>query len=378
MKNFPLLFAAAVIIIAAAFTVTFAACDQPVDPYSGPSGPKSFTVTFDKNGGDTEASPKTKIVTPPATAVGSLPAEPAKEGFIFNGWNTKADGSGEGFNASTTVTADITVYAQWKEIPAGSFTVTFDKNGGDTEANPRAKVVAPPATIVDGLPGEPEREGYAFDGWNTKADGSGEEFTAFTTVTGDVTVYAQWQEIPAGSFIVTFDKNGGDTEADPMTKIVTPPATAVDSLPGEPEREGYAFDGWNTEADGSGEEFTAFTTVTGDVTVYAQWEEIPAGSSIIISIDDFSMIDEGEYVFENIEPIMLMKSGSEEEKIKTITLDAGFSSVVWHLANIELGKGNSITLTAAQFNAAGEYTLNCTFTHAGKPWSAGLVITVTD
>ena len=36
------------------------------------------------------------------------------------------------------------------------------------------------------------RSGYTFNGWNTKPDGTGSEFTYLTKVTEDITVYAQW------------------------------------------------------------------------------------------------------------------------------------------------------------------------------------------
>ena len=41
-----------------------------------------------------------------------------------------------------------------------------------------------------------------------------------------------------------------------------------------PTKAGHSFIGWNTQADGTGDEFTGDTPVTGDITVYAQWEEI--------------------------------------------------------------------------------------------------------
>jgi uncharacterized repeat protein (TIGR02543 family) len=93
--------------LALLFGLTLAGCE----PSTG--GGTTYTVTFDKNTGDTDASPTKKIVTPPETTVGSLPANPAKSGYTFTGWNTAANGSGTAFTAETTVTADITVYAQW-------------------------------------------------------------------------------------------------------------------------------------------------------------------------------------------------------------------------------------------------------------------------
>lgn len=75
-----------------------------------------------------------------------------------------------------------------------TYTVTFDKNGGTTEANPRTKAIAH-GHSADELPGAPTRNGYTFGGWNTAADGNGVAFTAETPVIGDITVYAQWTRL---------------------------------------------------------------------------------------------------------------------------------------------------------------------------------------
>jgi uncharacterized repeat protein (TIGR02543 family) len=73
------------------------------------------------------------------------------------------------------------------------FTVTFNSNGG-TPATPQTMTVRPPATTLDALP-TPTRTGHILDGWNTASDGTGTPFTTATTVTEDITVYAQWSTI---------------------------------------------------------------------------------------------------------------------------------------------------------------------------------------
>jgi uncharacterized repeat protein (TIGR02543 family) len=249
----------------------FVTCEDPPDNNSG--GDITYTVTFNKNGGNTEASPQTKTVTSPATTIDELPTPPTRNGgYTFTGWNTQTDGNGAAFTETTPVTADITVYAQWLNVPPGSFIVTFDKNGGDTEASPPTKTVTPPAATIDALPSQPTWANHDFTGWNTQADGLGTVFSAATTVTADITVYAQWEYVLPGSFIVTFDKNGGDTEASPRTKMVTSPATTIEALPSQPIWANHDFTGWNTAANGTGSAFTAATTVTDSITVYAQWE----------------------------------------------------------------------------------------------------------
>ncbi|MCX6737911.1 MAG: InlB B-repeat-containing protein [Candidatus Parcubacteria bacterium] len=85
----------------------------------------SYTVTFNKNGGDTEANPTSTVANYNTTV--TLPAAPTKTGYTFASWNTLANGSGSAFTSSTPVVADITVYAQWN---APLTTPTFSPNSG--------------------------------------------------------------------------------------------------------------------------------------------------------------------------------------------------------------------------------------------------------
>jgi len=78
-------------------------------------------------------------------------------------------------------------------------------------------------------------------------------------------------EITQSKFIVIFDKNGGDKEASPGRKTVTLPANTIGMLPFPPERNGYSFTGWNTNADGSGTIFNEATVVANNCIVFAQW-----------------------------------------------------------------------------------------------------------
>jgi Listeria/Bacterioides repeat len=76
----------------------------------------THTVTFDKNGGDTEAVPSTLTVTDGETAA-APPAPPTRSGYTFAGWNTQPDGSGTVFDGTTVVSGNVTVYAQWSLNP---------------------------------------------------------------------------------------------------------------------------------------------------------------------------------------------------------------------------------------------------------------------
>jgi uncharacterized repeat protein (TIGR02543 family) len=145
--------------------------------------------------------------------------------------------------------------------------VTFNSGGGTTEADPATKTVTDPATTIDVLPTPPAKTGYTFGGWYTEQNGGGSAFTASSTVSGDITVYAKWDSY---SYTVTFDSDGG-TAANPATETVASPTTTIDGLPVAPTRTGYNFGGWYTEPGGLGTSFTALTEVTANITVYAKW-----------------------------------------------------------------------------------------------------------
>ncbi len=103
--------------------------------------------------------------------------------------------------ASQTFVVSFTVNPAAAE---GDVTVTFNSNGGGTEASPASATVTSGGTVT--LPTtNPTKSGYTFAGWNTAADASGTAFTAFTAVTGNITVYAVWYE----------NLTGSGTDADP-------------------------------------------------------------------------------------------------------------------------------------------------------------------
>ena len=218
----------------------------------------SYTVTFDKNGGDTEADPMIKPATHGGN-VGTLPEAPTRTGYTFASWNAQADGSGTEFTATTAVTADLTVYAQWT---INTYTVTFNSQGGSPVSS---------QTVEHGglatEPTDPTRTGYTFGGWYKESGCINPWDFDTDKVTSNVTLFAKWT---INTYTVTFDKNGGNTEANPMTKTATHGGN-VGTLPEAPTRTGYTFASWNTQANGSGDEFTATTAVTADLTVYAQW-----------------------------------------------------------------------------------------------------------
>ena len=210
----------------------------------------------------------TKLEVEKGQAIGeNLPAAPTKEGYLFKGWNTSADGTGETVTADTVITENMDLYPIFEEDipPVVEVRVVFDVDGQKSEV----KVVKGEA-IGSNLPVNPEKEGYTFKGWNTKADGTGEAVTAETVATDEMEVYAVFEQNPAPieEVRVIFDVDGVKSEV----KVVKGEAIGS-KLPAAPEKEGYTFKGWNTKADGTGETVTADTLVSDDLEVFAIFEK---------------------------------------------------------------------------------------------------------
>lgn len=143
---------------------------------------------------------------------------PAQNVFVLG----NADAVGDGWFLKRMADADgSNDYYMWQV--ASGIRVIFDKNGGDTEADPRIMVQDKVVGAVNhfDLPTvEPTRSNYKFTGWNTSPDGTGDVFTAETDVKENMTVYAQW-------------KNESETTPEP-TPGTTPepaPGTAPESTP---------------------------------------------------------------------------------------------------------------------------------------------------
>jgi len=114
---------------------------------------KFHTVTF--SGNDGSPATQTRLVVEWETTVGTLPPAPTRASHSFTGWNTAADGTGTAFTASTPVTENITVYAQWQRIntdssSGGGGSRRGGGGGGGGAAPPPAPVVPAPATLEQG------------------------------------------------------------------------------------------------------------------------------------------------------------------------------------------------------------------------------------
>ncbi|MBW8487571.1 DUF7927 domain-containing protein [Actinomadura parmotrematis] len=80
--------------------------------------PHNFLITFDANGGTPTRAVRV-FATSFRAGARTVPAHPTWKGHTFLGYNTARDGSGEDvtIGPDTGLSADRTVYAQWKDAP---------------------------------------------------------------------------------------------------------------------------------------------------------------------------------------------------------------------------------------------------------------------
>ena len=219
-------------------------------------------VIFDKNGGDTEASPRIMSQEKVAGSANhfDLPTtNPTRSGYIFTGWNTKADGSGDAFTAATDVTSNITVYAQWKDSTTYSVTYKDGVDGTVFADQTTADLHVGDTTPV--FSGTPTRSGYTFTGW---------EPSVAATVTDNAVYTAQWAKNSSSShhstrYTLHYESNGGTAYKDERYSS----GTKV-TLDKTPTRESYTFTGWY--ADQALTQKITTVTMNSNKTVYAGWE----------------------------------------------------------------------------------------------------------
>ena len=159
-----------------------------------------------------------------------------------------------------------------------TYNVTYDANGGTGSQTDTLSPYYAGVTVTVLGQGGIARTNYTFTGWNTESGGGGTSYVAgntFTMPTEDVILYAQWTEDT--KYNVTYDANGGTgSQTDTLSPYyagVT--VTVLDK--GTMARDKYNFTGWNTAADGTGDDYVendTFTMPAANVTLYAQWEKL--------------------------------------------------------------------------------------------------------
>ena len=147
-----------------------------------------------------------------------------------------------------------------------SYTVSYNANGGSGVPSSQTKWYKIDLTLSSSVP---TRTGYTFAGWNTNASGTGTNYAAGATYTGNeaLTLYAKWTP---HTYAVSYNANGGSGAPSNQTKTYGVNLTLSTT---KPTRADYNFLGWSTSANG-GVVYAPGATYSNNsaVTLYAVWE----------------------------------------------------------------------------------------------------------
>ena len=159
----------------------------------------SYNITYEKNGGDFESTPKTSFEFGTSYR---LPNDIYKAHYQFVGWYTSPDFiAGTEINEITTnISTNVSVYAKWVPV---LYTITYDTAGGDLSG-----IFATTYTYGEsiGLP-KPTKWGCSFNGWKDKDTGE-IVMTISPNTYGNKHYVAQWGSVGTQVTVNLVDSNG--------------------------------------------------------------------------------------------------------------------------------------------------------------------------
>lgn len=241
---------------------------------------RSYRLTFDPNGGTLAGAAQAQVLY--GGMYGVFPGA-VRPGYTLAGWYTDAQGGSAVMLGEPILTAaDQTLYAHWVTTGDTAYTVIhrlqeLRDNLVSNEKTPEAYSIYQTETLYADADTAVDVYALAIPGFipsgenrysvNVTADGS-----------GSVTLYYDRM-----ATTVNYDPNGGTLAVPGVSHIVYYGGTLA-SLPTDPARGGYTFDGWYTGTDETAQKVAAgmpladFAPETPErMTLYAHWTK--AGGS---------------------------------------------------------------------------------------------------
>ena len=221
---------------------------------------KTYTITFNNNGGDIEDEviPSSYLYEEEVT----LPSEVFKDGYEFLGWYDNPNFYNDPI--SKIEKGDFgnkTFYAKWL---VESYDVVFVTNGGKINSGNIAKYTY---GVPVNLPTDVTCTGYTFAGWCSDEALTSDRIDAISLgEMGIKTFYAKWTN---NSYAITLNPNEGVIRSDNVGSYVY--GSTVE-LPTDVVRVGYTFKGWFTNPSYMGSQVLSISaTDYGDKEFWAKW-----------------------------------------------------------------------------------------------------------
>ena len=122
----------------------------------------TLNIIYDSQGGSSVTDGDATTTT--GGAIATLPTDPTRTGYTFNGWFTAtSDGTEITAGDAHGQDADFTLYAQWQ---INTVTLAYDPQGGTGQPDAHVGEAGSAVTVSSIVP---TRAGYTFAGWNPRS-----------------------------------------------------------------------------------------------------------------------------------------------------------------------------------------------------------------
>ena len=203
-----------------------------------------------------------------------------RPGYIFEGWTTKADGSGELYLAGESLESgeDLTLYAKFRSTPKKTLTASFYSGKAGQKEDKSVEIEQTESAGRLAAPQLKPMEGWESVGWDSVPSSYVGDIKAGAeiTLTEDQDYYGVYKKDITLSYTLA-EQSSVRLPAPQKSPSYANVHMQVTQLAAEftvaagPKRDGYAFKEWNTKADGTGNSYQGGDTLESgkDITLYA-------------------------------------------------------------------------------------------------------------
>ena len=236
---------------------------------------RNITLNYDVNGGSTIAPTNGQGVVAVNSADNTTilganiivdSSTPVRAGYMFNGWNTKQDGTGSIVSGTKTFTKDTTLYAKWTPNTNTPYTVEHYKEQQDG-----SYTVADTESLTGTTGTQATAVAKNYTGYTLDENVSGTVKTGTIDANGNLVLKLYYK---LNKYTVTFyDENGttvlGTSQVNYGTNATYPNGTPTKA---EDNTYTYTFDKWVTTVGGTTED--DLSNVIANRNVYAKYTGI--------------------------------------------------------------------------------------------------------
>ena len=280
----------------------------------------------------------------------------------FKEWNTRADGTGTSYAASTSVFSaklypgqSLDLYAIWDELYYISFNANESSVGGTSGSatgtmtnqtvarNTATSIKSSSFALTD----------YIFYGWNTRADGTGtfysdgQKITNLTSTGNTITLYAVWTEgamlIQGVDMNTKLKKLAGDSSAYAETEN-----TSITAL----VRSNTLPSGFTP----SDENIISYSSSI--FPIYAWYDSTDSTIYYYSEATNILMNSDSSYLFHNMKALSELSTISTWDATKVVDMSkmfyfAGYDATTWSVGDLSSWNTSSVTDMSQMFMCAG-------------------------